>query len=144
LSSSAVRRGGRRRQADHQQHRADYAAAQHDKRKPWQIGAPQRRFCRFKTESLASQMNDTETDARAQVEQTGQQARADAFAEQQLGEWRARPERNGGQEGQRRAGPSQQSTAHVRILSEGCRLREPDKAATTRQPGRSSGGFMLP
>src|SRR5271163_3655271 len=85
-------------------------------------------------------MNDAEADARTEIEQTRKQPRADAVAEQELGEWRARPEQGGGCDGQRRAGPSQEIATH-RTPPEGaapdCRFRECASATSPARPQRS-------
>jgi hypothetical protein len=57
-------------------------------------------------------MNDAEADARTEIEKTRKQPRADALAQQELGEWRAGSEQSGGCDGQRLAGPSQEIATH--------------------------------
>src|SRR5580700_4262881 len=48
---------------------------------------------RCETESMASDLNDTQPEARAELEYPGEQPRADTFPKQELGERGARPNR---------------------------------------------------
>jgi hypothetical protein len=88
------RRGGRKRQPNHQQDRADHATGKHNGRQPGNIRKAQWRFGKCRADKITTDPKRTEAQPGAEIEQTGQHPGIER-AEQQFGKRRARAEQQG-------------------------------------------------
>jgi hypothetical protein len=88
IEEQRCRRSAGPRQPQHQQYRSKDSAHHRDQREPRQILSTQRSFAARAAKRDSRQLHKGNSDARTEVEQTGEQPGVHAAAEQQLGERR--------------------------------------------------------